>query len=100
MSPNSELNSLLENEISKNDVNGIGWRRGFQQGFACAVSALIQSHGCSTEAEELFRMIGDLSVVDESDLKVFRQSGLIKHRKNDLESPRRHDPCSDRPNET
>lgn len=53
------------------------WARGFEQGFACAVAALIENHGRSTEAEELFRMIGDLSVIDEDDLKTFLDCGLI-----------------------
>lgn len=58
-------------------AGSVEWSRGFEQGFSCAVSALIQGHGRSTESEELFRMIGDLSVVDEHDRKVFRECGLL-----------------------
>lgn len=58
-------------------------RKDFDRGFFCAVAALLNSHGDSTVASDLFKLGGkDLSGVDEEDIDTFIKHGYCDENKN------------------
>lgn len=50
----------------------------FERGFFAAVAKLIEMHGVSTQARDLFALAGNISVADIEDAEVFRKHGMIK----------------------